>query len=243
MLSLFSTIEPAYIQVVNICQRDYLNLKHLQKSDVRNGHLKCVRNGQKHTKNTEDKQVFWINAYFSIEKQSNKNRNTFIQAENRGPSIKFLLIPWFLILNFNFDYIYITDCALRALSQMLSLFSTIEPAYIQVVNICQRDYLNLKHLQKSDVRNGHLKCVRNGQKHTKNTEDKQVFWINAYFSIEKQSNKNRNTFIQAENRGPSIKFLLIPWFLILNFNFDYICITGCALRACVYIMKIVLVII
>ena len=48
------------------------------------------------------------------------------------------------------------------LNQMLSLFSVINPAYIQGINIFDRIYLNFK-----DCKIEHLKIIRNEYQHTK----------------------------------------------------------------------------
>ena len=55
--------------------------------------------------------------------------------------------------------------------QMLSLFSTINLAYIQEINIFENNYSNLRHLKKS---NGlkFLRIARNGHQLTKTAEDK-----------------------------------------------------------------------
>ena len=69
-----------------------------------------MRNGQKHTNAAEGEEVFWINAYAPIEKQSNKDWNIPIHLADIGSSTKVPLISWFLIMTVNFCYIYITNC-------------------------------------------------------------------------------------------------------------------------------------
>ena len=74
--------------------------------------LKIVRNGHQHTKTTEDEEVFSINAYPPIEKH-NKDLNTIIHLKNRCSSINVPSISWFVIINFNFGYVYITKYGLK----------------------------------------------------------------------------------------------------------------------------------
>ena len=59
MLSLFATINLAYIQEINVLERDYSNLRQLKMSNgTRKEYLKVVRNEHQHTKTIEDKEVF-----------------------------------------------------------------------------------------------------------------------------------------------------------------------------------------
>ena len=54
-----------------------------------------------------------MNAYPPIEKHYSKDLNITIHLKNRGPSIKDPSISWFLIMNFNFGFIYITNYGLK----------------------------------------------------------------------------------------------------------------------------------
>ena len=83
--------------------------------------LNIIRNGHQHTKTTEDEEVFWINVYAPIEKHYNKDLNTTIYLKNGGPSIKVPSISWFLIMNFNFGYIYITKYGIKGYVYILEI--------------------------------------------------------------------------------------------------------------------------
>ena len=56
--------------------------------------------------------------------------------------------------------------------------------------------------------------------------------------------KNKAIFcsIHLKNKGRSIKVSPISWFVIMKFNFGYVYIPSYRLKACVYILEIVLVI-
>ena len=61
------------------------------------------------SKTTEDKKVFWINVYPPSDKDLNALTKTlWIVWRIKVPSIS-----WFLIMNFNFGSIYITNCGLK----------------------------------------------------------------------------------------------------------------------------------
>ena len=82
---------------------------------------KIVRNGHQHTRTAEDEKVLWINVCPPIEKHSNKDLKTTIHLTNSGRSIKVPSISCFVIMNFNFGYVYMTTYKLKAYVYMLEI--------------------------------------------------------------------------------------------------------------------------